>query len=78
MVGHTMAAAGAIEVAVSALTVKEGIVTPTINQEQPDPDCNLDVVPNAARERRVRVALSNSFGLGGYNCTAVLGAEGAR
>ena len=76
MIGHTIGAAGAIEIAVTALTIKEGVVTPTINQETPDPACDLDVVPNAARERRVRVALSNSFGFGGHNTTVVLGANG--
>jgi len=76
MIGHTIGAAGAIETAVTALTIKAGIVTPTINQDVPDPDCDLDVVPNVARERRVRVALSNSFGFGGHNSTIVLGANG--
>jgi 3-oxoacyl-[acyl-carrier-protein] synthase II len=78
MLGHTIGAAGAIEIAVTALTVSEGVVTPTINHEVPDPECDLDVVPNVARERRVRVALSNAFGLGGQNCAMVLGANGGR
>jgi 3-oxoacyl-[acyl-carrier-protein] synthase II len=76
MIGHTIGAAGAIETAVTALTIKAGVVTPTINQEFPDPQCDLDVVPNVARERHVRVALSNSFGFGGHNSTIVLGANG--
>jgi 3-oxoacyl-[acyl-carrier-protein] synthase II len=74
MLGHTISASGAIETAVTALTLKEGVVTPTINYEHPDPGCDLDYVPNAARERRGRVALSNSFGFGGHNVSLVLGA----
>jgi 3-oxoacyl-[acyl-carrier-protein] synthase II len=76
MIGHTIGAAGAIEIAVSALTIAEGVVTPTINHTEPDPECAFDVVANEARERRVRVALSNSFGFGGHNCAVVLGAHG--
>ena len=76
MIGHTMGAAGAIEIAVTALTIKEGVVTPTINYEHPDRECDLDVVPNVAREQRVRIALSNSFGFGGHNCCVVLAADG--
>jgi 3-oxoacyl-[acyl-carrier-protein] synthase II len=78
MLGHTIGAAGAIETAVTALTIKEGIVTPTINYEVPDPECDLDVVPNVARERRVRIALTNSFGFGGHNSAIVLGAFGGQ
>jgi len=78
MMGHTIGAAGAIETAVTALTIKEGVVTPTINYEVPDPECDLDVVPNVARERRVRIALTNSFGFGGHNTSIVLGAVGGR
>jgi 3-oxoacyl-[acyl-carrier-protein] synthase II len=76
MIGHTIGAAGAIEIAITALTIKDGVVTPTINYEVPDPECDLDVVPNVARERHVRVALSNSFGIGGQSCAVVLGANG--
>jgi 3-oxoacyl-[acyl-carrier-protein] synthase II len=76
MLGHSIGAAGAIETAVTALTIKQGVVTPTINQETPDPACDLDVVPNVARERRVRVALTNSFGFGGHNASIVLGTNG--
>jgi len=78
MLGHTISAAGAIGAAVTALTIKEGVVTPTINYEHADPDCDLDYVPNTARERRVDVALVNSFGFGGHNVSLVLGADGAR
>jgi 3-oxoacyl-[acyl-carrier-protein] synthase II len=77
MLGHTISAAGAIGAAVTALTIREGVVTPTINYEHPDPDCDLDYVPNAARERRVRVALANSFGFGGHNVSLVLAADGS-
>ena len=76
MIGHSIGAAGAIEIAVTALSITEGVVTPTINYEVPDPECDLDVVPNVARERRVRIAVSNSFGFGGQNCAVVLGANG--
>ena len=76
MLGHSIGAAGAIETAVTALTIKEGVVTPTINHDVPDPACDLDVVANVARERRVRVALTNSFAFGGHNASIVLGANG--
>ena len=76
MIGHTIGAAGAIEIAVTALTIAEGVVTPTINHTETDPECDFDVVANVARERRVRVALSNSFGFGGLNTSVVLGAHG--
>jgi 3-oxoacyl-[acyl-carrier-protein] synthase II len=67
MLGHTLGAAGAIEAAATALTVKHGLIPPTINYGTPDASCDLDVVPNEAREMRVRAALSNSFGFGGQN-----------
>jgi 3-oxoacyl-[acyl-carrier-protein] synthase II len=51
----------------TVLTIRNGIVPPTINYQDPDPDCDLDVVPNTARERKVRAAVSNSFGFGGHN-----------
>lgn len=73
MLGHTIGAAGTIELAVTALTVRHGVVTPTINYEEPDPDCDLFYTPNLAIERRVRFALSNSFAFGGHNCTIALG-----
>lgn len=71
MVGHTFGAAGAIEAAVTVLALRHGILPPTINYEHPDPECDLDYVPNAAREGRVRVALSNSMGFGGHNAVLV-------
>ncbi len=72
MIGHPMGAAGAIEAAVCALTVSRGQIHPTINYEHPDPECDLDYVPNTWRKADVRVALSNSFGLGGQNACLVL------
>jgi 3-oxoacyl-[acyl-carrier-protein] synthase II len=72
MVGHTLGAAGAIEGATTALTIANGIITPTINYEHPDPECDLDYVPNEARETRVEIAISNSMGFGGHNAVLVL------
>ncbi|HIP96433.1 MAG TPA: beta-ketoacyl-[acyl-carrier-protein] synthase II [Anaerolineae bacterium] len=73
MIGHGLAAAGAIEAIVCALTIEQGIIHPTINLESPDPECDLDYVPNQARQAEVNIALSNSFGLGGQNACLVLG-----
>ena len=71
MLGHTMGAASAIEAAVCALAVSEGAVPPTINFEEPDPDCDLDVVPNVAREMPVRVAMNNAYAFGGSNASVI-------
>ena len=71
MIGHTLGAAGAVEAAVSIMTMLTGIITPTINLHHPDPDCDLDYVPNEAREARVNVALSNSMGFGGHNTSLI-------
>jgi 3-oxoacyl-[acyl-carrier-protein] synthase II len=71
MTGHLLGAAGGLEAAVTALVVKEGRIPPTINYENPDPECDLDYVPNKAREMNVKHALSNSFGFGGTNATLV-------
>ncbi len=73
MTGHMMGAAGAVEAIVCALTLRDQIIAPTINLQTPDPDCDLDYVPNAARKAAVTLALSNSFGLGGHNASVVLG-----
>lgn len=73
MVGHMMGAAGAVEAVACIKTIMEGVIHPTINLENPDPDCDLDYVPNQAREAKVDVALSNSFGLGGQNASLVIG-----
>jgi len=72
MTGHMMGASGALEGAISALVIAHGVIPPTINLDTPDPDCDLDYVPNVARETRVRSALSNSIGLGGHNATIIL------
>src|SRR5262249_49905649 len=74
MIGHTQGAASAIEAIVTALAVHEQILPPTINQDEPDPDCDLDYVPNRARPSAVHVALTHSSGFGGVN-TALLLAE---
>ncbi|MBN1814346.1 MAG: beta-ketoacyl-ACP synthase II [Anaerolineae bacterium] len=73
MLGHMMGGAGAMEAAVCALTVERGMIHPTINLETPDPECDLDYVPEGARKADVRVALSNSFGLGGQNACLAIG-----
>jgi 3-oxoacyl-[acyl-carrier-protein] synthase II len=67
MIGHLLGAAGAVEAVATVLTIKEGIIPPTINYEHPDPDCDLDYVPNKSIEYPVKVAISNSFGFGGTN-----------
>ncbi len=72
MVGHLIGAAGAVEAAALALTLKEGVLPPTINHTHADPDCDLDYVPNTAREVPVRTALSTSFGFGGQNAALVM------
>ncbi|HMP89923.1 MAG TPA: beta-ketoacyl-ACP synthase II [Kiritimatiellia bacterium] len=69
MTGHTLGAAGGIESVACALTIKHGIVPPTINLENPDPACDLDYVPNVARETEVKACLNNSLGFGGHNAT---------
>lgn len=70
MIGHTIGAAGAIELATSCLTIRDGVIAPTINLEVSDPDCDLDYVPNQARKAAVNTVVSNSFGFGG--CNAIL------
>ena len=72
MIGHLLGASGAVEFVGAVLTVKNGIIPPTINYEVPDPECDLDYVPNTARERKVDVVLSNSFGFGGHNVSLCL------
>ena len=72
MIGHIVAAAGAIETIASILCMNKGIIHPTINYETPDPECDLDYVPNVARQAQVNVCLKDSFGLGGENCCLVL------
>lgn len=77
MLGHTMGAASAIEAAVCALAVAEGVVPPTINHETADPECDLDVVPNEAREIDVRVAMNNAYAFGGNNASVIFRRLGA-
>jgi 3-oxoacyl-[acyl-carrier-protein] synthase II len=72
MVGHLIGASGAVEAAALALTLSDGILPPTINQTHPDPECDLDYVPNTAREMRVRIGVSTSFGFGGQNAALVM------
>ncbi|MGA9350700.1 MAG: beta-ketoacyl-ACP synthase II [Anaerolineae bacterium] len=75
MTGHLMGAAGAVEAIVCVKTIQEGIIHPTINYEYPDPECDLDYVPNVARPANVKIALSNSSGFGGHNATIVIKAH---
>jgi 3-oxoacyl-[acyl-carrier-protein] synthase II len=72
MTGHLLGAAAAIETIASIQAIRTGIVPPTINQEEADPDCDLDVTPNVARERKVTIAVKNSLGFGGHNAVIVL------
>ncbi|HMI87601.1 MAG TPA: beta-ketoacyl-ACP synthase II [Polyangiaceae bacterium] len=72
MMGHLLGGAGAVEAALCALAIAKGVVPPTINLDDQDPECRLDYVPNVARERRIDHAMSNSFGFGGTNCSLLL------
>jgi 3-oxoacyl-[acyl-carrier-protein] synthase II len=72
MIGHLLGAAGAVEAIATLLTIERGLIHPTINYVTPDPECDLDYVPNQARRAEVRIAISNGFGFGGQNCTVVL------
>lgn len=72
MVGHLLGAAGGVELAACALSIRDGIIPPTINYEYPDPECDLDYVPNEARKQGVEVVLSNSLGFGGHNATLII------
>ena len=74
MLGHLLGASGGVELIATAMTIKHSLIHPTINYQTPDPGCDLDYVPNTARETRVRRAISNSFGFGGHNCCLVVGA----
>jgi 3-oxoacyl-[acyl-carrier-protein] synthase II len=71
MLGHLLGAAGGVEAIFTVLTIRDGIIPPTVNYENPDPECDLDYVPNIARKAQVNIALSNSFGFGGVNATLV-------
>jgi 3-oxoacyl-[acyl-carrier-protein] synthase II len=71
MIGHLLGAAGAVEAVVSILSLRDQVCSPTINYDEPDPECDLDFVPNVARKQAMNVALSNSFGFGGTNATLI-------
>ncbi len=71
MTGHLLGGAGGVEAVFSVLTIKHGVIPPTINYETPDPDCDLDYVPNVARQAEVKTAMSNSFGFGGTNASLI-------
>lgn len=71
MTGHLLGAAGGIEGAFAAMSVKTDMMPPTINWENPDPDCDLDYIPNKARSAKVNIAMSNSFGFGGANAVVI-------
>ena len=72
MIGHTIGAAGAIEAVVTIMSLLTGIITPTINLHHPDPECDLDYVPNEARHQAINIAMSNSMGFGGHNASLVI------
>ena len=72
MHGHMMGASGAIELLAALMAIERGIVPPTANYRQPDPECDLDYVPNQAREMKVDVAISNSFAFGGLNAVLAI------
>lgn len=73
MTGHLLGASGAIELIASVLAIRDGIIPPTINYEDPDPECDLDYTPNVAKRKPVRYAMSNSFGFGGHNACLIIG-----
>jgi len=72
MIGHLIGAAGAVELIVCALTIESSIIPPTINHKVPDPECDLDYVPNTARRSKIDIALSNSFGFGSNNAVVIV------
>ena len=71
MIGHMLGAAGGVEAIFSILAIRDQVAPPTINLENPDPECDLDYVPNVARQMKIDIALSNSFGFGGTNGTLI-------
>ena len=71
MTGHLLGGAGAVEMAACALAIRDSVIPPTINLENPDPECDLDYTPNVAKQKKIRIALNNSFGFGGHNATLV-------
>jgi 3-oxoacyl-[acyl-carrier-protein] synthase II len=77
MMGHLFAAAGSVEAITCLMAIRDGVLPPTINYETPDPVCDLDCIPNEARETSIQAALSNSFGFGGQNISLVISAYAA-
>ena len=71
MTGHLLGGAGAVEMAACALAIRDSVIPPTINLDNPDPECDLDYTPNVAKQKKIRIALNNSFGFGGHNATLV-------
>ena len=71
VMGHLLGGAGGVESILTVLAIKNGVIPPTINYETPDPECDVDCVPNTARKANVKVAMSNSFGFGGTNATLI-------
>ena len=71
--GHLLGASGGVELVACSLAIRDGVLPPTINLENPDPDCDLDYIPNVAREKRVDHVMSNSFGFGGHNASLLIG-----
>ena len=73
MTGHTLGGAGAVEAVASILAIRDGMAPPTINYTTPDPECDLDYVPNQARSMEISTVMSNSFGFGGHNVALIFG-----
>ena len=71
MTGHLLGASGSLEAGITALSIKNGVIPPTINLVEPDPECDLDYTPNLARRGEIKYAMSNSFGFGGHNASLV-------
>ncbi len=77
-IGHLLGASGGVELVFTSLAIHRGVMPPTINLDEPDPECDLDYIPYQAREKKVKFAMSNSFGFGGHNASLVVGAVGAQ